>query len=416
VVERAVDLLANELNMDPAELRRKNFIQPEDFPYEPASNILRGLSYDSGNYEPALDKALEIVDYEGFRKEQAEARKRGHYIGLGLSSYVEICGIAPSAWIGLPGEGWGAAMWESANIRVHLTGKVQVTTGTQPQGQGHVTTFSQIVADELGIPVDDVLVQHGDTLGTPFGYGTYGSRSAAVGGVAVYNSTQRVKEKAKILGAHMLEAAPEDVVYEDGAVHVKGSPSSAKTFQEIALQAAVAYDLPDGMEPFLDFTAYYDPPNCTFPFGTHICIVELDSETGEVQIKRYLAVDDVGKVINPMIVEGQLHGGIVQGASQALWEAAVYDENGQLISGSLMDYALPKAHFLPNIETYRTETPSPTNPLGVKGVGEAGTIAATAAVANAVMDALAPFGITHLDMPLTSEKIWQVMQSSENGG
>jgi carbon-monoxide dehydrogenase large subunit len=416
VVERAVDLVANELNMDPAEVRRRNFIQPDEFPYEPASNLLRGLTYDSGDYEKTLTRALETVDYEGFRKEQAEARQQGRYLGLGLSSYIEICGIAPSAWIGLPGEGWGAAMWESANVRVHLTGKAVVTIGTQPQGQGHETTMAQIVAEELGIPVEDVLVQHGDTLGTPFGYGTYGSRSAAVGGVAVYNSAQRIKEKATIIGAHMLEADPADVVFEDGKVYVKGAPDQSKTFQDIALQAAVAYDLPEGMEPFLDDISYYDPPNCTFPFGTHVCLVEVDKDTGQVQIKRYLAVDDVGKVINPMIVDGQLRGGIAQGVGQALWEGAVYDEYGQLVSGSLMDYTLPKAHFLPSIETYRTETPSPVNPLGVKGVGEAGTIASTAAVVNAVVDALAPFGITHLDMPLTPEKVWRAIQSSENGG
>jgi carbon-monoxide dehydrogenase large subunit len=412
VVERAVDLVANELNLDPVEVRRKNFIQPDEFPYEPASNLLRGLKYDSGDYDKSLNKALEMLDYDGFRQEQAEARQQGRYLGLGLSTYIEMCGIAPSAWIGVPGEGWGAAMWESANVRMHLTGKVVVTIGTQPQGQGHETTMAQIVAHELGVPVEDVLVQHGDTLGTPFGYGTYGSRSLAVGGVAVYNSAQKIKEKAKRIGAHMLEAALEDVVFEDGIVYVKGAPDKAKTIQDIAGAAALAYDLPEGMEPFLDDISYYDPPECTYPFGAHLCVVEVDKDTGQVQIKRYIAVDDVGKVINPMIVDGQVHGGIAQGAGQALWEGAVYDKHGQLVSGSLMDYAVPKAHFLPMFETDRTETPSPVNPLGVKGVGEAGTIASTVAVANAVIDALAPFGVKHLDMPLTSEKIWQAMQGN----
>lgn len=412
VIERAVDLVAHELGLDPVAVRRKNFIPPEAFPYDPV--ILNGLKYDSGQYEKALDLALKMLGYENFRKEQAEARKQGRYLGVGFSSYVEICGVAPSAWIGLPGEGWGAGLWESANVRVHLTGKVVVTTGSQSHGQGHETSVAQVVAGELGISVDDVIVQHSDTLGTPFGYGTYGSRSTAVGTVAVYNSLQKIKEKAKLLGAHMLEAAPEDVVYEDGKVFVKGSPDQSKTIQEIAGAAALAYSLPAGMEPFLDNTSYYDPPNCTFPFGTHICVVEVDKESGEVKIKRYIAIDDVGKVINPMIVEGQVHGGIVQGVAQALWEGAVYDDNGQLLTGSLMDYAIPKADFFPTFETDRTETPTPVNPLGVKGAGETGTIASTPAVVNAIVDALAPFGVKHMDMPVTPPKIWRVLQG--NGG
>ncbi len=412
VVERAMDLVAAELGMDPSEIRRKNFIQPEDFPYAPADNILAGLKYDSGNYEGTLDLALNMVGYEDFRRKQAEARDQGRYLGIGFSSYIEICGVAPSAWIGLPGQGWGAGLWESANVRVHLTGKVVVTTGSQSHGQGLETTFAQIVADELGVPVDDITVEHSDTQGTPFGYGTYGSRSTAVGGIALYNSVQQIKEKAMKLGAYMLEAAEEDVVYDaaEGKVHVKGSPEQAKTIQEIALQAAVAYDLPAGMEAFLDYTSYYDPPNCTYPFGTHVCMVEVDVETGAVKILRYAAADDVGPQINPMIVEGQLHGGIAQGIGQALWEGAVYDERGQLVSGSMMDYSMPKAQFFPAIETGQTVTPSPTNPLGVKGAGEAGTIGAAPAVVNAVMDALSPFGIRHLDMPLTAEKVWRAVQ------
>jgi carbon-monoxide dehydrogenase large subunit len=274
--------------------------------------------------------------------------------------------------------------------------------------------MAQIVADELGIPVEDVLVQHSDTLGTPFGYGTYASRSAAVGGMAVYNSAQKIKEKAKRLAAHLLEASPDDMTFEGGKAYVKGSPDIGKTIQELAGAAALAYSLPAGMEPFLDDITYYDPPECTYPFGTHICVVEVDRDMGQVNILRYLAVDDVGKRINPLIVEGQIHGGIVQGVGQALWEGAVYDENAQLLSGSLMDYAVPKASFLPKIELGSTETPSPTNPLGVKGVGETGTIASTPAVVNAVIDALSPFGIKHLDMPLTPEKVWRAMQSAKS--
>jgi len=411
VVERAVDLLARELELDPVEIRRRNFIPPEDFPYDPG--ILRGLKYDTGDYEKALDRALEIVDYEGFRREQGEARRQGRYLGIGFSTYVEICGAAPSAWIGTVGEGWGASMWESANVRVHLTGKAVVTIGTQPQGQGHETTVAQVVASELGIPIEDVTVELGDTLGTPFGYGTYASRSAAVGAVAVYKSLQRIKEKARRIAAHMLEADAEDVVFEDGRAFVKGSPETGKTIQEIAGAAALGYDLPDGEEPFLDDTTYYDPPNCTFPFGTHVAVIEVDGETGEVALKRYVAVDDVGVVINPMIVDGQVHGGIAQGIAQALWEQGIYDENGQLATSSLMDYAVPKAGFFPPFEIDRTETPTDVNPLGVKGAGETGTIASTPAVVNAVMDALAPLGIRHLDMPLTPERLWRAMREAK---
>ena len=272
-----------------------------------------------------------------------------------------------------------------------------------------------MVASELGVPIEDVTVEHSDTLGTPFGYGTYGSRSAAVGTVAAYTSVQRIKEKARHLAAHMLEADAEDVVFEDGKAFVKGAPDNAKTIQEIALQAAVAYDLPAGMEPFLDDTSYYDPPNCTFPFGTHVAVVEVNAETGEVSLRRYVAVDDVGNVINPMIVEGQVHGGIAQGIAQALWESAEYDESGQLLTGSLMEYAIPKASFFPPFEVSRTETPTPVNPLGVKGAGETGTIASTPAVVNAVVDALSPLGIAHIDMPLTPERVWRAMREAGNG-
>ncbi len=411
LIERMVDRFAAEIGMDPAEVRRKNFIPPDAFPYD---NGLGLLPYDSGNYEAALNKALEIVGYADFRKEQEEARKQGRYLGLGISSYVEICGIAPSKWMGLPGEGWGAGLWESANVRVHLTGKVVVTTGSLPHGQGVETTFAQIVADELGVPYDDIVIEHSDTLGTPFGYGTYGSRSLAVGGTAVYRSVAKIKEKAKKIAAHMLEANPDDMVYENGRVYVKGSPDRAKTLGEIALQASVAYDLPEGMEPFLDETSYYDPPNCTFPFGTHIAIVEVDPDTGIVDLKRYVAVDDCGNVVNPLIVDGQIHGGIAQGIAQALYERAVYDENGQLVTGTLMDYAVPAAHMLPPYETARTVTPSPVNPMGVKGAGEAGTIASAQAVMNAVIDALSPFGVKHMQMPATPENVWKAIHAAQS--
>jgi carbon-monoxide dehydrogenase large subunit len=406
LIERMVDRFAAEIGMDPAEVRRKNFIQPQDFPYDNGMGL---LPYDSGNYEPALDRALEIVGYKNFRQEQAEARKQGKYLGIGLSSYVEICGVAPSAWIGLPGEGWGAGLWESANVRVHLTGKVVVTTGSLPHGQGIETTFAQIAADELGVPYEDIIVEHSDTAGTPFGYGTYGSRSLAVGGVALYKSVAKIKEKARKIAAHMLEANPDDVVYENGKAYVKGSPDQSKSFGDIALQAAVAYNLPEGMEAFLDETTYYDPPNCTFPFGTHVAVVEVDKDTGIVDLKRYVAVDDVGNPINPLIIDGQLHGGIAQGIAQALYERGVYDENGQLLSGTLMDYALPTASMVPPYETDRTVTPSPVNPMGVKGAGEAGTIGSAQAVMNAVIDALSPFGVKHLQMPATPERVWKTI-------
>ena len=408
VIERVCDLVADATGVDAAEVRRRNFIQPGDFPYDTGIGM---LPYDSGNYEPALDRALAIVDYQGLKAEQAARRANSHgkLIGIGLSSYVEVCGVAPSKWIGLPGEGWGAGLWESANVRVHLTGKVVVTTGSLPHGQGHDTSFAQLVADDLGVPYDDIEIKHSDTLGTPFGFGTYGSRSASVGGTAIFKSVAKVREKAKKLAAHMLEAAEADIVYENGKAFVRGTPDAFKTIQDIALQASVAYSLPDGMEPYLDETTYYDPPNCTFPFGTHICVVEVDRDTGEIDLKRYVAVDDVGNVINPLIVDGQIHGGIAQGLAQALYEGAVYNDDGELVTGTMNDYAIPKASMVPTYELERTVTPSPTNPMGVKGAGEAGTIASTPAVANAVINAVAHLGIKHLDMPITPERVWRAM-------
>jgi aerobic carbon-monoxide dehydrogenase large subunit len=421
VLERAMDLVADELGIDPADVRRRNFLSPDQFPYRNPSGLFKSwndaeVEIDSGNYEPALDKALEISGYADIGKAKAEAEARGKYLGVGLSTYLEICGVAPSKWIGLVGEGWGAAMWESANIRIHLTGKVVLSIGTSSHGQGHETTMAQIVAQELGVPVEDVTVDHSDTFGTPFGYGTYGSRSAAVGGMAAIKAAEKIKAKARILAAHMLEAAPDDVVYEEGKLFVKGSPDKAKTIQEVALAAHVGYDLPDGVEPYLDETAYYDTPNCTWPFGSHVAIVEVDKETGAVDLKRYIAVDDCGVQINPMVVAGQLHGGLAQGIGQALWEGAVYDENGQLLTGSMMDYAVPRASWFPTFEMDQTVTPSPVNPMGVKGVGEAATIGSTPAVVNAVVDALSPLGIRHIDMPLTAQRVWRAMQAAGDGG
>lgn len=409
LIERAVDLVADELGMDPAEVRRVNFIQPDDFPYDTGIGM---LPYDSGNYETALDRALANIGYGDLLQQQEELRAQNRYLGVGFSSYVEVCGVAPSAWINQ--EGWAAALWESANVRVHLTGKVVVTTGTLPHGQGHETTFAQIVADRLGVPYDDILIQWGDTLGTPFGYGTYGSRSLTVGGVALARATDKIRDKMRKLAAHLLEVGEEDIEFSDGTAVVKGSPDRSMAFGELAAAAATGFNLPEGMEPFLDETSYYDPDNCTFPFGTHIAVVEVDGDTGQVELKRYVAVDDVGNVINPLIVDGQVQGGIVQGIGQALWEGAVYDDDGQLLTGSLMDYAIPRASAVPMLELDRTTTPSPVNELGAKGAGEAGTIASTPAIVNAVIDALSPLGIKHIDMPLSAPRVWAAMQEARN--
>ena len=417
VVERAMDLFAAEIGMDRAEVRRRNFLPNDSFPHKNASGLYKSwngqeLSIDSGNYIPALEQALEMAGYADLHAAKSEALARGRRLGLGISSYIEVCGVAPSKWIGAVGEGWGAAMWESANIKVHLTGKVVVTTGSQSQGQGHETTMAQIAATELGVPVEDVQVKSSDTLGAPFGYGSYGSRSGAVGGTAIVNAAVKVREKARQVAAHMLEASVDDMDYEDGRYFVRGSPDKVKTIAEIAFATDLGFDLPVGMEPFLDETAYYDAPNCTWPFGTHIAIVEVDAETGHVELVRYIAVDDVGRKINPLIVDGQIHGGIAQGVGQALWEHAVYDADGQLLSGSMLDYALPRASWLPSFELDETVTPSPVNPLGIKGVGEAGAIASTPAVVNAVVDALSPLGIRHVDMPLTDQQVWRAMQAA----
>jgi carbon-monoxide dehydrogenase large subunit len=410
LIERMVDLGARQLGVDPAELRRRNFIPPDQFPYlTPVA-----LQYDSGNYEPALDRALAMVDYSNFRTEQARLRKQGRYVGVGLSSYIEACGLAPSQVVGQLGA--QAGLYESASVRIHPTGKVSVYTGSHQQGQGHETTFAQIVADRLGTSIDDVEIVHGDTGRIQFGMGTYGSRSGSVGGTAIVKSLDKIVEKSKRIAAHMLEAAPEDIELTSGRFHVRGLPDRSKGLADISLAAYLAHSMPAGMEPGLEATSFFDPPNFTYPFGTHIAMVEVDADTGQVTLVRYIAVDDVGNVINPMIVDGQLHGGIAQGVAQALWESAEFDENGQLLTASLMNYGVPKARQLPFFELDRTVTPSPVNPLGIKGVGEAGAIASPPAVVNAVMDALSPFGIAHLDMPLTPPKVWQAIQAARTNG
>lgn len=405
LIERMIDRLADEIRVDPADVRRRNFVPPDAFPY----TSITTLAYDSGNYRPALERALKMADYAGFAKRREDARKRGRLRGIGLSSYVEICGLAPSKANAALGVGWGG--YESARVRVNPLGSVQVWTGTSPHGQGHETSWSQIVADQLGIRPDEVEVLHGDTLESPgMGVGTFGSRSLAVGGIAVHRATGKIREKVIQLAAHLLEASPDDVVFEGGKLFVKGVPERSKAFAEVVFQLYLAANLPDGMEPGLEATVYHDPSNFTFPFGTHVCEVEIDPETGNVEVVRYVAVDDCGVQVNPMIVEGQLHGGIAQGIGQALYEGAIYDENGQLLSGSMTDYHVPTAADVPGFELDHTVTPSPVNPLGVKGIGEAGTIASTPAVVNAVVDALSPLGVKHLDMPLTSERVWRAIR------
>ena len=407
-VERAVDLFAQEINMDPAEVRKINFIPPFEDGYEVATTV----SYDSGNYIASFERALEMVGYTDFRKEQQEARDKGKLLGIGLSAYVEICGAAPSAVAGTLGA--RAGLWESANVRIHMTGKVSVFTGASSHGQGHETAFAQLVSSELGIPVEDIDVIHGDTSQIQMGTGSFGSRSAAVGGGAIHMSTQKIKEKAKKLAAHILEASEEDIEFEDGKLFVRGAPAEGKTIQEIAL-ASYYYteDIPEGMEPGMEAMSFFDPKNFTWPGGTHIAVVEIEEATGEVTLLRYIAVDDVGNVINPLIVDGMVHGGAAQGVGQALQEEAIYDGTGQLLTGSMMDYAVPRATDLPMYELDRTVTPTPVNPMGVKGAGETATIAGSPAVINAVVDALSPYGVKHIDMPAKAEKVWRIIRDSK---
>ena len=410
LVERLVDLAAVRLGRDPLDLRRQNAIPKEDFPYQTPVAFL----YDSGDYDRLMATAADNADYAGMRAAQATARGEGKLRGVGVVCCIEASGPAPSAVAGSLGSAVG--FWESGEVRIHPTGQVSVFTGSHTHGQGHETTFAQVAADELGVPLESVEVVHGDTGRINFGMGSYGSRSACVGGSALVRSAEKVRAKVLKIGAHLLEAAEEDVVYdrEAGRVHVKGSPDRGKDFGELAFAAYTAHNLPEGMEPGLNFTSFYDPANFTFPASSHICEVEVCPESWEVRILRYVAVDDVGKVINPMIVEGQIQGGIVQGVGQALTENGVYSDDGQLLSGSLLEYAVPRADLLPGIEVDRIETPSPHNPLGVKGAGEMGTIAATPVVANAVLDALAPLGVTHLELPFTPERIWRAVQAARN--
>ena len=410
LIERLVDLAAARLGRDPLDLRRQNAISKDEFPYQTPVAFL----YDSGDYDRLMATAADNADYDAMRKAQAEARAEGRLRGVGVVCCIEASGPAPSAVAGSLGSAVG--FWESGEVRVHPSGQVSVFTGSHAHGQGHETTLAQVVADELGVPLESVEVVHGDTGRINFGMGTYGSRSACVGGSALVRSSEKVRAKVLRIGAHLLEAAEEDVVYdrETGRVHVRGSEERGKEFGEIAFAAYTAHNLPEGMEPGLDFTSFYDPANFTFPASSHICEVEVCPETFEVKILRYVAVDDVGKVINPMIVEGQIQGGVVQGIGQALTEAGAYSEDGALLSGTLLEYAVPRADLLPGIEVDRIETPSPHNPLGVKGAGEMGTIAATPAVANAVLDALRPLGVDHIELPLTPERIWQAVRKARS--
>jgi carbon-monoxide dehydrogenase large subunit len=402
-IERAMDALARRLDVDPVELRRKNFIT--EFP----KTIAAGLEIDSGDFHGALDRALELVDYEGLRREQAERRERGDgkLLGIGLATYTEMCGLAPSRILGALL--YAAGGWDAATIRCLPTGSVQVFIGTSPHGQGHVTTFSQIVADRLGVPLEQVEVIHGDTSTMQLGLDTYGSRSLAVGGVALYNAAEKIIEKSKAVVSHKLEVSPEDLQYEHGRFTVAGT-DKAMTVQDAALHAFTAHDLPDGMEPGLEATFVYDPPNFSWPGGAHVAVLEIDPETGEVELRRYVAVDEIGNVVNPTIVDGQVHGGVAQGIGQALFEEAIYDENGNLTTGSMISYIVPTAAELIDLELDRVSAPSPTNPMGVKGVGETGAIAAPAAVINAVVDALTPFGVTDVEMPAKPERVWRAIQ------
>jgi carbon-monoxide dehydrogenase large subunit len=407
-IERAIEALAAKVGVDAVEIRRRNYVGPEQFPYSSAA----GLVYDSGAYEAALDKALELAGYTELRAEQARRRAEGDttQLGIGLSSYMEMCGLAPSRV--LASLNYSAGGWEAATVRLLPTGKVQVVTGTAPHGQGHETSWSMIVADRLGMSPDDVDVLHSDTAIAPYGLDTYGSRSLAVGGVAVAIATDRVVDKARLIAAHQLEVAEEDLDFVGGSFSVKGSPDRAMPLAAVAFEAFTAHNLPDGLEPNLEASSHFDPPNFTFPFGTHVAVVEVDTDTGRVELRAYIAVDDCGNQVNPLIVEGQVHGGVVQGIAQALFEEALYDDDGNLLTSTLMDYLVPAASELPSFVTGTTVTPSPTNLLGVKGVGEAGTIGSAPCVINAICDALQPFGIDDMEMPATPERVWRAIEEA----
>jgi aerobic carbon-monoxide dehydrogenase large subunit len=415
LIERIMDELAAELGIDPLEVRERNWIKHEEFPY----TTLAGLTYDSGNYEAATARAKELFGYDALRAEQAERNARGDSVrlGIGISTYTEMCGLAPSRVLG--SLSFGAGGWEHASIRMLPTGKVEVVTGSSAHGQGHETAWSQLVADNLGVPFDDIKVLHGDTQVAPKGMDTYGSRSLTVGGMALVGACDKVVEKGKVVAAHMMEASENDIEFVAGRFQVRGDPEQGRTIQEIALATFAAHDLPAGFDPSLDSDATYDPENFSFPHGTHLCAVDVDTETGMVKIRTYVAVDDIGKVVNPLIVEGQVHGGLAQGIAQALYEEAVYDDAGNLLTTTFADYLIPSAADLPSYITDRTETPAATR-LGVKGVGEAGTIASTPAVVNAVVDALRPFGVTDVTMPCSPERVWRTLtearSANNNGG
>ncbi|WP_273216340.1 xanthine dehydrogenase family protein molybdopterin-binding subunit [Runella zeae] len=410
LLERLLDLSALEMGVDPTELRLKNFIPAFDGVTQPGYQTNVALQYDSGNYHGVLQRGLEMLGYEDFRKAQAEAAKTNKLLGVGFSTYIEACGIAPSAVVGSLGA--RAGLYEVGQVRVQPTGKVSVFTGAHSHGQGHETTFAQVVADRLGIPMEDVDIIHGDSDTVAFGMGTYGSRSLAVGGSAIVKSLDKIIEKGAKIAAHKLECSVDDIEFIDGKFTVKGTDKSLG-FGDIALTAYVPHVYPANLEPGLDFSSFYDPTNFTYPFGCHIAVVEVDKETGTTKVKRFIAVDDVGNVINPMIVDGQIHGGLAQGIGQALFEGVEYDENGQIINASYMDYTMPRADDFPMFELDRQVTPCPHNPLGVKGAGEAGCIGSTPAVTNAVIDALWSAGhkVKDIRMPLTSERVWRAMQS-----
>ncbi len=395
LIERTMDLVANELGKDPTEVRLINFVKPESFPFKASA----GPVYDTGNYATALEKAMELIDYKKLRQEQKQPRSDNKLLGVGVSSYVEICGLGPKGTTPF-------GVFESARMRVEQSGTVTVYTGISPHGQGQETSFAQLVGDEFGIPMENVIIMHGDTDSTPEGRGTYGSRGTSVGGSAVFNAAQRLKEKMKQIAAHMLEASAEDVTLEDGNFSVAGSPQKSVTFNAVAAAANTSNTLAPGVEPGLETTAFFEPQSCTFPFGTHICVVEVDKDTGEAEVVRFVAVDDCGRQLNPMLVQGQVHGGIAQGIGQAMYEGVVYNEDGQLLTASFMDYAMPIAPEFPIFELDHTVTPTTVNPLGVKGVGEAGTIGSTPAIAAAVADAL---GVPHIDMPMHPEKLWKII-------
>ncbi|MBV9691938.1 MAG: molybdopterin-dependent oxidoreductase [Ktedonobacteraceae bacterium] len=407
LVERLVDLYAAEIGMDPAEVRYKNMIAPQSFPYD---NHL-GWVYDSGNYQATLDRALEMVEYSNIKARKAEARQRGKRLGIGIACFVAICGVGPSTRMSK--EGMLGGTWESANIRVYPTGEVSMTIGSKSTGQSHETTFAQIVAEELGVDMNMIQFFQSDTQRAPYGQGTYGSRSFSLAGPALQLTAHKIKEKIRKAAAHMFEAAEEDVVYEDGKVFVKDSPQKVKTLQEMALALWYGWNLPPGMEPNLDETSFFDPPDFNYPFGSHIAIVEIDEQTGQVDLVRYVAVNDAGNVGNPLVVDGQIEGSIAHAIGQVLIERAVYDEQGNLLTNNFMTYAIPRATDVPRYELDRTVTPTPHNALGMKGVGEIATVPPAAAISNAVCDALSDLGVKHIDMPITAEKVWRAMRDAQ---